>query len=81
MAMKEGECTCGNTMVKAKVTKVDKDMACVKAEAWDKPRGYTTQGKYICSCGLSCNCGTISQHPGKCVCGNDLKPVDLKAVK
>jgi hypothetical protein len=75
MSMKEGNCTCGNKMVKAKVTKVDKDMAYVKAEGWDKPRGFTTQGKYMCACGPSCNCGTISQNPGKCVCGNDMKAV------
>lgn len=75
MSLKEGNCTCGNKMVKAKVTKVDKDMAYVKAEGWDKPRGFTTQGKYMCACGPSCNCGTISQNPGKCVCGNDMKAV------
>ncbi|HLD46441.1 MAG TPA: hypothetical protein VJA64_01360 [Desulfobaccales bacterium] len=39
MSMKEGDCTCGNKMVKAKVTKVDKDMTYVKAEGWEKPRG------------------------------------------
>jgi hypothetical protein len=78
MAMREGDCTCGNKMVKAKVTKVDKDMVFVKAEGWEKPRGYNPQGKYMCNCGPSCNCGTISQHPGKCVCGNDMKPVEAK---
>jgi hypothetical protein len=75
MSMKEGNCTCGNKMVKAKVTKVEKDMAYVKAEAWENPRGYNTQGKYMCACGPTCNCGTISQNPGKCACGNDMKPV------
>jgi hypothetical protein len=81
MSTKEGNCTCGNKMVKAKVTKVDKDMAYVKAEGWDKPRGFTTQGKYMCACGPSCNCGTISQNPGKCVCGNDMKAVEAKPAK
>ena len=81
MSMKEGECTCGNKMVKAKVTKVEKDIAYVQAEGWEKPRGYNPQGKYMCACGPSCNCGTISQNPGKCVCGNDMKPVDMKPVK
>ena len=60
MSMKAGDCTCGNKMVKAKVTKVDKDMTYVKAEGWEKPRGYNTQGKYMCACGPSCNCGTIT---------------------
>jgi len=78
MAMKEGNCTCGNKMVKAKVTKVETDVAYMQAEGWEKPRAFKTQGKYICACGPTCNCGTISQNPGKCVCGNDLKPVDLK---
>ena len=73
-----GKCTCSKEMVKAKVTKVDKDMVYVQAEGWDKPRGYNPQGKYMCACGPSCNCGTISQNPGKCVCGNDLKPVEAK---
>jgi hypothetical protein len=81
MSMKEGICTCGDKLVKAKVTKVDKDVAYVQAEGWEKPRAFNTQGKYMCACGPSCNCGTISQNPGKCVCGNDMKPVDLKPVK
>jgi hypothetical protein len=81
MSMKEGNCTCGNKMVKGKVTKVDNDVAYVQAEGWEKPRAYNTQGKYMCACGPSCNCGTISQNPGKCVCGNDMKPVDMKPVK
>jgi hypothetical protein len=81
MSMKEGNCTCGNKMVKAKVTKVDKDVAYLQAEGWEKPRAVNTQGKYMCACGPTCNCGTISQNPGKCVCGNDMKPVDMKPVK
>ncbi|MCK9374750.1 MAG: hypothetical protein M0P73_01225 [Syntrophobacterales bacterium] len=75
MAKKEGKCTCGNQMVKAKVVKVEKDMATMQAEGWDKPRAFKTAGKYMCNCGPSCNCGTISQNPGKCVCGNDMKAV------
>ncbi len=45
MSMKEGNCTCGNKMVKAKVTKVEKDMAYVKAEGWEKPRAFTYPGQ------------------------------------
>ncbi len=81
MSMKEGNCACGNKMVKAKVTKVEKEVAYVQAEGWDKPRAFKTQGKYMCACGPTCNCGTISQNPGKCVCGNDMKPVEMKPVK
>ena len=75
MSMKEGNCTCDNKMVKAKVVKVEKDVAYLQAAGWDKARAFKTQGKYMCACGPSCNCGTISQNPGKCVCGSDMKPV------
>jgi hypothetical protein len=30
---------------------------------------------YVCPCGAGCACGTISQKPGKCVCGNDMTKV------
>jgi hypothetical protein len=81
MSMKEGNCTCDNKMVKAKVTKVETDVAYVQAAGWEKPRAFTTQGKYMCACGPSCNCNMISQKPGKCVCGENLKPVEMKPVK
>ena len=81
MSMKEGNCTCDNKMVKAKVTKVENDVAYVQAEGWEKPRAFITQGKYMCACGPSCNCNMISQKPGKCVCGENLKPVEMKPVK
>ena len=77
MSRKEGMCACGqDKVVKAKVTKVEKDVAYVQAKGWEKPLAFHTQGKYICACGPSCNCGTISQTPGICVCGEgDMKPV------
>ena len=75
MSMQEGNCTCGNKMVKAKVTKVEPNVAYVQAEGWEKARAFRTQGKFMCACEPSCNCGTISQNPGKCVCGQDMKPV------
>jgi hypothetical protein len=75
MSMKEGDCTCGNKMVKAKVLKVESDVVYVQSEGWEKPRATRTQGKYMCACEPSCNCGTISQNPGKCVCGKEMKPV------
>ena len=34
-----------------------------------------TQGKYACGCGEGCNCGSISQKPGKCACGKDMVKV------
>jgi hypothetical protein len=75
MSLKEGNCTCGNKMAKAKVVKVEPDVAYVLGEGWEKPRAFRTQGQYMCACEPSCNCGTISQHPGKCVCNKDMKPV------
>jgi hypothetical protein len=75
MSTRAGDCTCGNKMVKAKVTKVEKDVAYVQAEGWQKPAAFRTQGKYMCACDPSCTCNTISQNPGKCVCGKEMKPV------
>ena len=71
----ETNCTCGNKMVKATVTKVDGDNVMLKAAGWDKERSFPTKGKYACACGEGCNCGTISQNPGKCACGNEMKKV------
>jgi hypothetical protein len=71
----ETNCTCNNKMVKATVTKVDGDKVMLKAEGWDKERSFPTKGKYACACGEGCNCGTISQNPGKCACGNEMKKV------
>ena len=49
MSMKEGNCTCGNKMVKAKVTKVEKDVAYVQAEGWEKARRFQDPGEiYVC---------------------------------
>ncbi len=76
MARKEGKCTCGADMVKGKVTKVEKDKAMVMVGG--KERAFSTTGKYTCACGPGCDCDMISQNPGKCVCGADLKPVESK---
>ena len=37
MSMREGNCTCGNKMVKAKVTKVEAGVAYVQAAGWENP--------------------------------------------
>lgn len=31
---------------------------------------------YVCNCGAGCSCNTISDKPGKCKCGNDLRKVE-----
>jgi hypothetical protein len=75
MAKTETNCTCNNKMVKATVVKVEGDTAMLKAEGWDKERAFPTKGKYACACGDGCNCGTISQNPGKCACGKEMAKV------
>ena len=30
---------------------------------------------YACGCGEGCNCGSISQKPGKCACKKDMVKV------
>jgi len=70
-----GKCTCGNAMIKAKVVKVEGDVAYLQAAGWEKPRPFKTVGKYACACGPDCKCDTISQNPGKCTCGNPMKEV------
>ena len=69
-----GKCTCGNDLVKTKVSKVEADKAYVSIKG--KDIGFPMVGKYACPCGAGCNCDTISQAPGKCACGKDLKKVE-----
>jgi hypothetical protein len=76
MSRMAGKCTCGKDMVKAKVMKVEGDKVMLKAEKWDKERAFKTTGKYMCDCGPECKCDTISQNPGKCPCGMEMKKVN-----
>jgi hypothetical protein len=73
MSLKPASCSCGKTMIKAKVTKVDENFVYVDARA----TGFKRTGKYACACGPGCDCGTISQKPGKCSCGKDMKEVKI----
>lgn len=73
ISMKPGKCACGADLVKAKVTKVEKGKAYFMVDG--KERVLKTAGKYACACGAGCNCDTISQKPGKCHCGKDMKEV------
>ena len=76
MSRNPGKCTCGKDMVKAKVMKVEGDTAMLKAEKWDKERPFKMTGKYMCDCDPECKCDTISQNPGKCTCGKEMKKVN-----
>lgn len=75
LAKKEGKCGCGKELVKTTVTKVEKDKVFYKLDG--KELSASTKGKYACGCG-DCNCGSISQKPGKCGCGKDMVKVSKK---
>lgn len=69
-----GKCTCDKDLVKTKVTKIVGDKAYVEVKG--KESAFPMVGKYACPCGPGCKCDTISQNPGKCACGKDLKKVE-----
>ena len=76
MSMKPGKCTCGKPMVKGTVVKVEEGKAVIKTDK--EERTFKTVGLYKCACGKGCDCGTISQKPGKCACGKAMKKVKAK---
>ncbi len=67
-----GKCVCGKDLVQTKVMGVGGGKAILLAEGWQKDRIFSTVGKYACNCGPACKCNTISQKPGKCVCGAEM---------
>lgn len=75
MSNNPGKCTCGKDLVKAKVARVEKEKVFFKAEGWSKERPFKTVGKYTCACPPACKCDTISQNPGKCTCGVEMKKI------
>ena len=74
MSRNPGKCTCDKDLVKTKVTKIEGDKAYVDLKG--KETAFPMVGKYACPCGPGCKCDTISQNPGKCACGKDLKKVE-----
>ena len=68
-----GKCTCGVDMVKSSVVSVGDGTAVLMVSG--EERTFKTVGKYACACGLQCPCNTISQNPGKCTCGVEMKEV------
>jgi hypothetical protein len=66
-----GKCTCGVDLVKGKVTGVAEGSATISIDG--KERKFKTVGVYVCACGEKCPCDFISQNPGKCTCGVELK--------
>jgi len=73
ISRKAGKCSCGKPLATGVVSKVDEGKAYVMMDG--KERAFLTKGKYACACGEGCKCGTISQKPGKCACGSEMKEV------
>jgi hypothetical protein len=74
MSRKAGKCSCGNEMAKTTVEKVDAGKIFVKVKG--KELTFPTKAKYACACGEGCSCGTVSQKPGNCSCGTEMKKVE-----
>lgn len=74
MARRASKCACGKDLEPGTVTQVGDGTAVIKTSAAE--RTFKTVGKYACACGAACDCGSISQHPGKCACGKDLAAVE-----
>ena len=77
LAKKEGKCSCSKELVKTTVNKVEKGRVFYTLDGKELSAPMT--GKYACGCGEGCNCGSISQKPGKCACDKDM--VKVKAAK
>ena len=73
LAKKEGTCSCGKKLVKTTVNKVENGKVFYTVDG--KELSAPTTGKYACGCGEGCNCGSISQKPGKCACDKDMMKV------
>jgi len=73
ISRKAAKCSCKREMVKAKVTKVEGDKAMMMVDGKERP--FKIVGKYVCACGPTCDCDTISQKPADCACGKPMKEV------
>jgi len=79
MSKKPGECVCNKPLAKAEAVYVEGDWAVMKIPEGENSfrlQAFKTVGKYACACGPECDCNTISQKPGKCVCGREMKKVE-----
>jgi hypothetical protein len=73
LSRKAGNCSCNKPLVKTTVARVEGDKLYAKVQG--KELSFVTKAKFACACGEGCNCGTISQKPGKCGCGREMKAV------
>ncbi|MFZ4857675.1 MAG: hypothetical protein ACOYL3_14880 [Desulfuromonadaceae bacterium] len=74
MARKAGKCDCGTALGKGTVSSASKDKIVVTVG--DKKLNFPAKAKYACGCGDGCDCGSVSQKPGKCTCGNEMKKIN-----
>lgn len=74
MARNKGNCSCDKPMANTVVDKVEGGKIFVKVKG--KELTFPVKAKYACACGEGCNCGTVSQKPGKCSCGKEMKKVE-----
>jgi len=79
LGKKEGTCSCGRELVKTTVTRVEKGRVFYSVDG--KELSAPMQGKYACGCGGGCDCGAVSQKPGKCGCGMAMVKVAVPAEK
>lgn len=79
LGKQEGNCGCGQKMVKTKVTKLEKGRVYYMIDG--KELSAPVQGKYACGCGEGCNCGYVAQKPGKCGCDKDMVKVTISKAK
>jgi hypothetical protein len=73
VSLKPGKCGCGQDLVQGKVTKISAGKMTVAPANGGKAKVFKTSAKYACNCPADCKCATISDKPGKCGCGMDLK--------
>jgi len=78
LSKKEGECVCGKKLIKTTVSKVENGKVFYTVEG--KELSAPATGKYYCSC-RNCDCDTISQKAGKCVCGKEMMEMKKPEMK
>lgn len=69
-----GKCVCGKPLAQSVIDKVDEGKIHLKVQG--ETRTFPAKAKYTCACGEGCNCDTISQKPGNCSCGKEMKKVE-----
>jgi len=79
LAKKEGKCGCGKDLVKTTVTRVEKGKVFYTVDG--KEISAPIKGKYACGCADGCDCGSVSQKPGKCGCNKDMVKVKESKTK